>query len=257
MKVSVCVDALFNGQEMIPALGRLKACGIDTIEFWGWADKDLDGLEAALSQLEMKVATFCTKATSLVDPSQHESYLLGLSESLVVAKRFQVDRLIGLVGNDTGAPRQDQHRHLVEGLKKCLPMLEAAGVTLMIEPLNTLIDHQGYFLSRSDEAFQLVKEVKSPFVKVLFDVYHQQISEGNLLNNMTANMSMIGHIHTAGHPGRHELYKGEINYTEVIKAVQESPYQGYLGLEYFPLDQPEIGLKKTLELVGADHQSMC
>lgn len=250
MKISACVDSIFYGQDIIKGLEVVKKCGIDTIEFWGWSDKDLDVLEAQLVRLDMKVSTFCTKATSLVDIEQHESYLLGLSESLEVAKRFGVKGLIGLVGNDTGEPRIEQRSNLIKGLKKCIPMLKAAGVVLMIEPLNILVDHEGYYLYSSKEAFGIIEEINSPYIKVLFDIYHQQISEGNLINNMSRNSASIGHIHAAGNPGRNELYLGEINYKEVLKKIETSNYEGFIGLEYFPTEAPEIGLKKIIELLS-------
>lgn len=252
MKYSVCIDALFNGQDITESMETVKGCGIDTIEFWGWDNKDMDLLESKLKELSMKVSTFCSKATSLVDASQHESYLKNLEESIAIAKRLGVTRLIGLVGDDTGEAKALQQKNLIDGLKKCVPLLEEAGIVLMIEPLNILINHQGYYLSRSDEAFDIVRAVESPYVKVLFDIYHQQITEGNLLNNITANIDLIGHFHTAGHPGRNELYLGEINYPIILEAIDKMSYDGYIGLEYFPTADVEDGLSRILQIVGIE-----
>ena len=114
-------------------------------------------------------------------------------------------------------------------------MLEAAGITLLVEPLNELIDHQGYYLVKSAEAFDIIKQVASPNIKILFDIYHQQISEGNVINNILANMEYIGHFHAAGNPGRNELQRGEINYPPLFAAIKQSNFSGYVGLEYWPL----------------------
>ena len=120
--------------------------------------------------------------------------------------------LISQVGEfRQGVSRDDQEEALIAGLKAAAPMLEEAGITLVIEPLNELVNHPGYFLIRSDAAFDIIEEVDSPNVKVVFDIYHQQISEGNLIQNIVENIDKIGHFHAAGNPGRNELQFGEIN----------------------------------------------
>jgi hydroxypyruvate isomerase len=92
----------------------------------------------------------------------------------------------------------------------------------------------GYYLASSHQAAEILKTVGSPNVKMLFDVYHQQITEGNLIVNLKQYMPYIGHIHTADNPGRHEYGTGEINYSSVFKAIDEAGYGGYVGLEYGP-----------------------
>ena len=132
------------------------------------------------------------------------------------------------------------------GLEACLPLLEGTDMTLLVEPLNTRVDHPGYYLTSSDEAFEVVEAVGSPQVKVLFDIYHQQIMEGDLIRRIGANIDKIGHFHAAGSPGRHELYDGEIHYPAVLRAIQDSGYQGYVGLEYFPKQEPRTGIEAFL-----------
>ena len=84
-------------------------------------------------------------------------------------------------------------------------------------------------------------------MKVVFDIYHQQISEGHLINHITSNIEKIGHFHAAGNPGRHELTRGEINYPEIFAAIRETGFEGYVGLEYWPVDDPVTGLRKVAE----------
>jgi hydroxypyruvate isomerase len=114
--------------------------------------------------------------------------------------------------------REAQTQSLIEGLRACVPILEKEGVTLLIEPLNTRVNHQGYFLASSEEAFHIINQVGSPYVKILFDIYHQQITEGNVIANIRENIGLIGHFHAAGNPGRHELDNGELNYEQIFKA---------------------------------------
>ena len=123
-------------------------------------------------------------------------------------------------------------------------MLEENGITLVLEPLNTAVDHAGYYLSSSKEAFLLAKEAGSENVKILFDIYHQQITEGDVIRSIRENISLIGHFHAAGNPGRHEIDTGELNYPNIFRVIQETGYTGYMGLEYFPVKPALEGLQK-------------
>ena len=120
----------------------------------------------------------------------------------------------------------------------------------MIEPLNTKVDHPGYYLTSSAEAFEIVREVGSPNVKVVFDIYHQQISEGNIIPNITKNLDGIAHLHAAGHPGRNDLQFGENDYKNIFAAVDNAGYTGACGLEYRPLCDPEASLAEAKRLYG-------
>lgn len=237
MYYSVCVSALFNSLPIHEGIARAKEAGYSACEFWGWWDMDAQKVHKALCDHQMKLAAMCTHFIPLNDPAKRQEYLDGLAETLEMAKYLDCQTIITQVGQDQPQlSREEQMRSTIEGLKACVPLLEDAGVTLVIEPLNTKYDHPGYFLARSDEAFAIVREVNSPHVKVLFDIYHQQITEGNLIPNITDNAGWIGHIHVAGHPGRHEPFgRNEIHYPSVLGALKEAGYTGAVGLEYFPL----------------------
>lgn len=244
MHYSVCAPAVFNGVALPDAIRKAHAAGAEVCEFWSWWDQDLDAVAAALEETGVKLATICTKFISLTDPSKREEYKEGLRESIAAAKKLNCSMLISQVGQDTGAPREEQHKSIVDGLKECAPMLEEAGVTLVVEPLNTYVDHKGYYLYSSLEGFDIVREINSPNVKLLYDIYHQQIMEGQLIANITPNIDLIAHFHVAGVPGRHEpLDEQEVNYPAVFAAIKKLGYKGALGLEYFPVNAPEAGLK--------------
>jgi len=250
MYYSVCIPAVFGGMPVHEALERVKAAGAKHYEFWSWWDQDVDAIAAAQEKAGLKPAALCTYFIPLTEPERRAEYIQGLKESIDVAKKLGCKTLISQLGNDTGAPRAQQHQSIVDGLRACAPLLEEAGVILTIEPLNTLVDHAGYYLTSSAEGFEIVNEVGSPNVQLLFDIYHQQIMEGHLIANLTKNISLVGHIHTAGNPGRHELLgENEIHYPSVFAALKRAGYDKAIGLEYFPLGDPDESLKELFKAI--------
>lgn len=246
MRYSVCLPAVMKGMDLVQAMRFVHGLGFEAVEFWSWWDADLDGIDRVRRELEMTVTAFCTKFVSLTDRAKRQLYLDGLKESIQAAGKCGAKMLITQVGNDTGKSWERQMANVRDGLKAAVPLLETAGITLLVEPLNIKVDHKGYFLSLSVDGFDLIRDVGSKSVKLLYDIYHQQITEGNLIPTIVKNIGDIGHFHAAGHPGRHELTTGEINYPNVFRAIGEAGYQGYMGLEYFPLRAPEEGLKALM-----------
>ena len=250
MKFSVCMDALFKGSDS----ERIELCskaGAKAIEFWAWWEKDVDLVKKAAAENNLEIAAMCTKFFSLTDPAQRDDYKAGLKASLEAADKLGCKVLISQTGNDTGKERQLQRESIIEGLRECIPLLEKTNVTLAVEPLNTRIDHKGYFLSSSAEAFEIINRLSSPHIKVLYDIYHQQITEGNIVNNVKANIGNICHFHCAGISGRGELTNGELNYPFVFGEIDKTGYTGFMGLEYFPKEEALSNLKKILEDYGS------
>jgi hydroxypyruvate isomerase len=246
LKPSVCIDAVLGKSSIDEALSIVSAAGIPAFEFWGWWDKDLETIHAAKERHNLEISACCTKFISLVDPNTRNDYLKGLEESIAIAKDLGCPTLISQVGDAIpGVDRQTQHHCLVEGLREATALLKDSEVTLVIEPLNELVDHAGYYLIRSDEAFEIIDEVNNDTIKVVFDIYHQQISEGHLIHNLSSSIDRIAHFHAAGNPGRHELTRGEIHYPSIFEAIQKTDYNGYVGLEYWPVDDAISGLKEV------------
>lgn len=249
MKYSVCASALYSKLLLPEAVERIAALGYSAFEFWGWWDHDIDATAKAQKKSGITAAGMCTRMVPLNDPTRRAEYIEGLKESIEMAKKLDCKMLISQVGQAIpGVSRAEQHQSIVEGLRACAPILEEAGIVLAVEPLNILVNHKGYYLDRSDEGFAIIREVGSPYVKLLFDVYHQQITEGNLIQNITQNIDAIAHIHIAGNPGRHEpQVNSEVHYPTILKALKDAGYQGYVGLEYSPLMDPDQSLKDVLE----------
>jgi hydroxypyruvate isomerase len=124
--------------------------------------------------------------------------------------------------------------NVIEGLKPTVELAEKQGVTLFLEPLNTRLDHAGYLVTGSDQGATICRSLKSKAMRLLFDCYHMQIMEGDLVAHITKNIDVIGHFHSAGVPGRNELDQGEVNYPFVVKQIERLGYKGVFGLEYAP-----------------------
>ena len=155
-----------------------------------------------------------------------------IQESLEALKPLDISVLaVGPMQTIEGLSREEQEENMIECLKKVKPIVDASGVKLAIEPLNPLIDHVGCYLSTSEQAYRIVRAAGEGF-GVLFDIYHQQITEGNLINNIKAGIDVIHHFHVADVPGRHEPGTGEINYANVIKTIDSLDYKGYVGCEF-------------------------
>jgi len=243
MKFSVCIDAVYSGKDFVNSMREVKSLGYDAIEFWEWWSKDIDKIDAARKELSLEVAALCTKFVSLTDPSKRSEYLAGLKETISVAKKLGCKTIISQVGDELkGASREEQHNSLVDGLKNAATLLEGEDLTLVIEPLNLTVDHAGYYLWESDEAGEIIAKVGSPYILMLFDIYHQQIMEGDVTRRSIKHLKAIGHMHAAGTPGRHELDIGELNYHYIFSALKEAGYKGYVGFEYFPKREAKDGL---------------
>jgi hydroxypyruvate isomerase len=247
VKFSVCTDSIFGSMNTADAIKTVGALGYSAVEFWSWWDKDIRSINRSRLDNRVDISAICTRFVSLTDRSKKKEYIQGLRETIETAKILDCRCIISQVGNDTGEAFEVQKENIQEGLAECIPLLENQEITLVIEPLNTVIDHKGYFLWSSDVAADIVGEAASPCIKMLFDYYHQQIMEGDILRRSLKLLDKIGHVHAAGNPGRHELDHGEIEYKEMLKKLAAAGYQGYIGLEYFPAKDPIIGLKKLRE----------
>ncbi|MBQ8344379.1 MAG: TIM barrel protein [Clostridia bacterium] len=248
MRLCVVLPCFFRNTDFCDSVRIAASLGYDAVELWGWGGIDPDCAKAVLSETGVELLSMCTTEFRLNDPSYRDAFLDGRKKSCEFAAMLGTKKLITQVGNDTGISREHQHKSIVDGLCAAAPILAKYGITLMIEPLNTKFDHRGYFLDTSAEAFDIVREVGSPYVRVIYDIYHQQITEGNIIPTIKENLPYIAHLHSAGHPGRHELYLGESNYQFIIDELDRAGYTGAMGLEYFPTEDPIESLRKTRKL---------
>ena len=250
MRFCVAVPCFFKNTDFCDALRQISALGYNAAETYEWKHLDLDKVKKTIDKTGVELLSMCTTEFRLTSPEHRELWLDGLRESCIAASKLGVHKLITQVGNDTGAPREVQHQSIVDGLKAAGQILDEYDVTIMIEPLNLYVDHPGYYLWSSAEGFDIIREVNHPRVKLIYDIYHQQIMEGNIIPSVTNNLDLIAHLHAAGHPGRHELQFGESDYKNIIKAIDAAGYTGALGLEYRPTLDPIESLKSVKEIYG-------
>ena len=247
IKLSACIEMLFGELDFVDRPQAAADSGMDAIEFWSWTNKDLPAVKAACDKVNLPIAG-CTIATmdearqkewarwGLLDRRNHTVLEENVRETLEVMMPLGVTTFILTVGQTLPLPRWMQHDSIVDGLIRVAPILEKAGATLVLEPLNPMVNHRGYYLETSYEAFDILRKVNSPAVKLLYDIYHQQITEGNLIESIRDNAEWIGHIHVADVPGRNQPGTGEIHYGRVLRTLSNSGYAGYTGLEYRPVN---------------------
>lgn len=253
IKQSVC----FPIMEPLPVamdafIPRVAQMGFAAVELWK-RDAGFDSLAALAEKHGLRIASFSghdSLAVGLNDPSQHDRIGAELSESIDVAARYQVPGIICFSGNRR--PRQseaDAIEACALGLQKIAPYAEEKGVNLNLELLNTIVDHPGYQCDHTEWGMAVVERAGSPRVKLLFDIYHMQIMEGNLINSITSHIAHIGHFHTAGVPGRHEIGQTqEINYRAICRAIAASGYPYYVGHEFQPTGDLFEALHEAFEI---------
>ena len=247
-------------------LDRLNAYadfGFRAFEFnglMGWPLERAERLRKRMDDLGMDMGVFVANPsgwnkTGMVDPQQRPAFLEEIAKAMTYAGITGNKWLTVITGMEIpGVYRGVQRANVVESLRRAADIVEKHGVTLVVEPLNHPVDHAGYFLARSDEAYEVMKAVDSPNIKILFDIYHQQITEGNLINNIRDYYDEIAYFQLADVPGRYEPGTGEINYRNVFKAIHELEFQGILGLELSPSikSEPQGSLAVFQSIVEAD-----
>ena len=230
--------------EMYDKPAQVAAHGCKAMEMLGWKGVDLPRRKKACEDAGIVISAinFASKdeekqakiawTHGIVWDDSRDAFLGAIEESIAAAKALDVKNIVITSGNEIpDVPRETQHASLVCNIKAAVPLVEAAGMTLVLEPLNRLISHKGHYLNTTAEAVAVIREVGSPNVRVLYDVFHQQITEGNIINNIRDNIEYIGHIHIGDVPGRKQPGTGEINYPAVFKAIADTGYDKFVVFE--------------------------
>ena len=219
--------------------------GIDLIGPEGWPTLKKHGL----------ISTMCNGAElSLTEGFNHTEYHPQLIENysrqieLVAAAGYT--NLICFSGNRNGMDDETGLQNCVAGLKQILPLAEEKGVVIQMELFNSKVDHPDYMCDNTAWGIELCKRLDSPNFKLLYDIYHMQIEEGDIIRTIRENHRYFGHYHTAGVPGRHEIEENqELFYPAIMKAIVETGYEGFVAQEFIPTrEDPTESLRKAIAL---------
>ena len=197
----------------------------------------------------------CTMTSShplsdgLCDPKFHDSALKAIHTAIEATAREGWKNVICFSGNSRGIDRETGMKNCVKALREVVPAAEKAGVILQMELLNSKVDHKDYMCDNSTWGVELVKRVGSGHFKLLYDIYHMQIMEGDVIRTIEANREHYGHYHTGGNPGRHEIDDSqELNYRRIARAIADIGFEGYFAHEFIPVREPLASLREAVTL---------
>lgn len=246
MRYSACLELLYTeAPDFTDRFQLAKNANFGAVEFWTWRDKDVGKVQKMLDATGLTLCGFVAEPMlPLTDPVQHRGFIAGLRESIAVARKLGAKNLIAQAGDEVqGVPRREQHDAIVSVLSDAAPVLEQEGVALLLEPLNTRVDHPGYYLAHTPEGLDVVEEVGSPNVKLLYDIYHSVVMGETPSDVLKSRVHHIGHVHLADTPGRNEPGSGEMPWQTHLDWLEEQGYTGYVGLEYKPTGGTFASLK--------------
>ena len=179
----------------------------------------------------------------------HAAIESGFRKNIPLAAKAGVPNVITFSGLRDGMTDDEGARNTILGLRRVCRIAEDHGVTICMELLNSKVDHPGYMCDHTDWGVRVMQEVNSPRVKLLYDIYHLQIMEGDLIRTIQANHQWIGHYHTGGVPGRHELDNlQEVQWDGVMRAILATGFAGYVAHEFLPTRDPLTSLQRAVEL---------
>jgi hydroxypyruvate isomerase len=264
-KLSVRVEPLFPNLPLMTQIEKVAEAGYEGFEFGDWRAADANSISKLKNKLGLECACIVGNrgvnppGMGLCDPAERDGFLAELRASTEAAARFETTRLVVLTGFKVARlSRPQQIASIVEGLKRGHDVVSPHGVTMIVEPINTLApieplyphgdNHANYFLDRTAEALEIVRKVASPYVKILYDIYHVQIMEGNLIVTIRNNIRDIAHFHVGDVPGRHEPGTGEIHYGNVFKAIRETGFSDFVAMEYVPSKDAMTTLREARAL---------
>jgi hydroxypyruvate isomerase len=172
-----------------------------------------------------------------------------MKERIQRAAEAKVPNVITFSGNRAGLSDDVGKQNCITGLKRVAKFAEDHGVTIVLELLNSKVDHKDYMCDHTAWGVDVIKAVDSPRVKLLYDIYHMQIMEGDVIRTIQQNIQYIGHFHTGGVPGRHELDNTqELHWRTIAQAIADLKFDGFVAHEFIPVRDPMTSLKQAIEL---------
>jgi len=254
-KFAANLTMLYPDSPFLERFARAKASGFRFVEYLFPYEHDVGALADALAQNDLTQVLFNLPAGNwgagergiAAQPDRISEFRQGVARAIEIAKVLKVKQLNCLVGKrDEKIPRADQTRVMIENLRYAARALAEQGITLLLEMLNPY-DVPGFLIGTPTTAFQVQDQVAAPNLKIQYDIYHAQRTEGELANTFQKNLARIAHAQIADNPGRHQPGTGEINYRFLFDWIDRLGYTGYIGLEYIPAGTTEQSLSWVKE----------
>lgn len=250
-KFSIMLWTIYRKLSFEQRIEKVAEAGYHAVElvdeYKDWSPDDFRRATAQLRSLGIVVDTMAGVWTGIADPKAQEKFLSDLTNFVPIAERLSCPAIIVLSGNRVeGLSREAHHQSCVDNLKRAAEIADKRNLTLLLENIDQE-ENPKYYLTSVAEGFEIVREVNHPRVKFLYDFYHEQISEGNLIAKLEKNIAQVGLLHVADVPGRHEPGTGEINYASIYRKLAQLNYQGYVAMEFEPAGDPVVSLRTARE----------
>jgi len=232
-------------------LERVAQAGYGHIELVGeqakWSEEDHRRILAKMRTLNLSVDAMTGVKSAFADPSAGDAFIADLKAFLPMAKRLECRQLIVVSGKRLeGVSGEQQHAACIETLKRAADVLAPTDMVVVIEPIDR-IENPPIYLDGVTEAFEITRAVGSPHIKVLYDLYHEQRTHGNLIEKLQANIAEVGLIHIADVPGRHQPGTGEVNYGNIYRQLAQLQYRGVVAMEFYPTGDVVEVLRRARE----------
>ena len=200
------------------------------------------GMDALLGQPD-----WTKRPVTLVNPAHRDGFLSDMREAITWAKKLDVTQIIVMSGNvQPKMSHEAQHASMVEGAKRATDLADAADLKLILEPLNSRVNHKGYFLTSCKEGLAVVKEVNNPHFRLLFDIYHEYVQNGDPVPTINEALPYVSVFHVADAPGRHDPGTGTMNWNAIYETIGKGNYTGYIAMEYLPIGNEVDSLTKAV-----------
>lgn len=221
-------------QRRIEEAARL---GYSAVEMWPYEGRDIDAIAQACQKHKVEIVQFTAWGFTpgLNDLKNHDRFVTKIEEACKIATRLNCRMMCVVGGNDiAGMTQRQMHDNIITGLRRAVPIVEKHNITLILEAMNIRVDHKGHCLYGSEPTLRILKAVGSRHVKMLMDLYHAQITEGDLCGHIRENYEHAAYYQIADHPGRNDPGTGEVHYPRVLKQLHDLGYRGHIGLEFRP-----------------------
>lgn len=251
-KLSVMLWTVFRGEPLPARLEKVAEAGYLAVEFVdefkGWGGSEFAALRKKKSELGMEIDATCGVWPTLADANDRDKFLTELKAFVPTMHELETTKMVMQTGNAVpGMSRETMHANCVETLKRAGDIAAQNNIELLVENIDPE-ENAKYFLTSCAEGFAIVREVGHPHVKFLCDLFHEQIAEGNLLAKLPKNMDLLGLVHVADVPGRHEPGSGEIYFPNIYRKLAELNYTRYVAMEFLPVGEPVAALREAREM---------